>query len=144
MNLKNDINAFKGELKTALADWVEGKIADFVSSRPALKPVSIYVKRGIMNWIDSKDAQINRAIDFVVPCICDKQGNFDSDQLLDDLAEMFRLMDEHPMQWGPFNMVVGKGAVMLSVDHPLADMLMGGKGIRISVEEMLELKELLN
>ena len=143
MNVRNDINAFKGDLKSAISEWAEEKVNDFAMHHPALKPVSVYIKRGINHWLDSKDAEINRAIDFAVPCICDKHGNFDSDQLIDDLADMFRLMDEHPIQMGPLNMVIGKGAIMASIDNPLADMLLGGKGIRISVDEMLELKEIL-
>lgn len=143
LNVKTNINAFKGELKTAMADWVDEKITDFVSTRPALKPMSVYLKRGVCRWLDRKDQQINNTVDCLLPLICDKDGNFDTDQFCDDLAEMFRLMDEHATKMGPLSLVVGKGSIMLGVDHPLAEMLLGGKGVRIGVDELLEIKEML-
>lgn len=143
MNLKKDINALKGEMKAAISEWMEEKVNDFVASRPALKPVSIYIKRGFNHWLDTKDMQINKTMDMLLPCICDKDGNIDTDQLLDDAAEMFRMMDEHTTQAGPVKLVVGKGAIVVGIDNPIADMLLGGKAVRISVDEMLELKDLL-
>lgn len=143
MNVKNDINAFKGDLKTAVVDWVDEKVSDFVSSRPALKPMSVYLKRGVCRWIDAQDQRINKAMDSLLPLICDKDGTLDTDRFFDDLAEMFRLMDEHTSKMGIVNLVAGKGAVMFSIDHPLADMLLGGKGVRITVDELLEIKEML-
>lgn len=142
---KERINEFKGNLKLSLQEWGNSKIEALCNEHPRMKATSVYLKRGLNNWIESKDEQINKLVDNTLLFVADKNGEVNTDILIDDAIEMFRGMDKQQTKLGMFLLEYGKGEVSLTIPHNLMlDMIFGDLGkIRITAEDLLEIKELL-
>ena len=65
MYAKEEICNFKKDLKCNIKKWAEGKITSLCTDRPKLKPASVYLKRGLNNWLDREDARIDNVVDNV-------------------------------------------------------------------------------
>ena len=145
MYLKEDINRLKGDIKTALSKWSESKIAALTMSHPKLKPMSVYLRRGICNYLDRIDDQVDSAVDMLLLFVADKNGNIDTDMLINDAVEMFKLSDIHQTNIGIFDVTYGAGEVVLSLPHnPVLDIFVGDLGvIKLTAEDLLELRNYL-
>ena len=142
---KEKINEFKGNLKTSLQEWGNSKIDALCGNNPRMKPASIYMKRGLNNWIEMEDERINKVVDRSLLFISDKNGGIDTDMLIDDAVEIFKGMDKQQMELGMFLLEYGKGEVSVSIPHNfMLDMIFGDLGkVRLTADDLLELKELL-
>lgn len=142
---KEKINEFKGNLKTSLQDWGEGKIDALCEGKPRLKAASVYMKRGLNNWMENQDERINKMVDNSLMFIADKNGGIDSDMLIDDAVTLFKGMDKKQTELGMFLLEYGEGEVSVSIPHNvMLDMIFGDLGkIRLTAEDFLEIKDLL-
>ena len=142
---KEEINKFKGNLKTSIQSWVEGKINALCEGKPKMKAASVYLKRGLNNYLDREDLRINRAVDNALLFITDENGSIDTDVVVEDLVEMFKNMDKQEKKIGMFHLEYGQGEIKITIpDNPLMDMIFGNLGVvRITADDLLELKELL-
>ena len=145
MYLKDDINILKGNIKTALMQWSEGKLNALCMAHPQLKPMSVYLRRGLTNYLDRIDDKVDSAVDMLLLFVADKDGNIDTDTLINDAVEMFKLSDVHQSNIGVFDLTYGAGEILLTMPHnPLLDIFFGNLGqIKLTAEDLLELRNYL-
>lgn len=145
MYLKEDINLLKGDIKTALMQWSESKLNSLCMSHPQLKPMSVYLRRGLTNYIDRIDDKVDSAVDMLLLFVADKDGKIDTDTLINDAVEMFKLSDVHQSNIGIFDVTYGAGEILLTMPHnPLLDIFFGNLGqIKLTAEDLLEMKNFL-
>lgn len=145
MYLKEETAKLIGDLKNAVRQWAYGKIDELATDRPKLKAASVYLKRGINNYMEREDKRINSMVDGITLFVADKDGNIDTDMLIDDSVAMFKEMDMNFAEVGMFKIEYGKGAVTINIPHNLfLDMIFGDLGqIRITAEDLLEIKQMM-
>lgn len=146
MYLKEETAKLTGNIKVAIKDWANGKIDELSADRPKLKAASVYLKRGLSNYIEREDRRINSMVDGLSLFIADKDGNIDTDTLIDDAVEMFKTMDVNIADIGMFKIEYGKGAVTVNIPHNVFfDMIFGDLGqVRITADDLLEIKEMIS
>ncbi len=135
-----DVNRFKGLVKTALQDWGNAKIDELLPKKAAPK---VFLKNGLNNILTRYDTDINKWVDNIFLFIADENGVIDSDKMIDTLAGIFKEMPRKEYSLGPFGMVAGAGEVVISFPHNfLMDMLVGDMGsVKFTTEDILEFKE---
>lgn len=145
MYLKEEISQLKGDMKTAICHWAERKIDTLATEKPKLVPASVYLKRGLHNWLDSNDASIDEMIDTTVMFIADKDGNIDINTVLTDAMNMFKHMERQYTKWGIFGVEYGKGEIIVNIPHnPLLDIVFGDLGqVKINMDDIMEIKDML-
>lgn len=145
MYLKEETARLTGDLKNAVREWAYGKIDELSTSRPRLKAASVYLKRGMSNYMEREDKRINSMVDGLTMFVADKDGNIDTDMLIDDAVKMFKEMDVAYTELGTFGIEYGKGAVTINIPHNVfLDMIFGDLGkITITAEDLLEIKSLM-
>ena len=143
---KEEIGKFKCDLKTNLQQWMESKIDALCADRPRLKSASVYLKRGLNNWLDREDMRINKMVDNSLLFITDENGNIDVDVVMEDLIRMFREMDTRETMIGVFPVEYGKGEVRITIPHnPMLDLVFGDLGsVRITADDIMEIKGLFS
>lgn len=145
MYVKEEICKLKSDFKTAICSWAESKINTLTKEKPKLIPASVYMKRGLHNWLDAKDAEINEMIDNVLLFIADKDGNIDTNTIITDAIEMFKQMDTQTTKWGIFTLEYGKGEICITIPrNPIIDMVFGDLGkVKFTTDDLLEVKDML-
>lgn len=145
MYLKEETARLTGDLKNAVRKWAYGKIDELSVSRPKLKAASVYLKRGLNNFMEREDKRINSMVDGLTMFVADKDGNIDTDMLIDDAVAMFKEMDVNYVEMGIFGVEYGKGAVTVNIPHNVfLDMIFGDLGkITITADDLLEIKSLM-
>lgn len=145
MYLKEETAKLTDNLKVAVKEWANGKIDELAAGRPKLKAASVYLKRGLDNWMEREDKRINSMVDGITLFVADKDGNIDTDTLIDDAVAMFKEMDVNFSEIGMFSIEYGKGAVKINIPHNIFfDMIFGDLGqIRITADDLLEIKQMI-
>lgn len=140
MNVKSDIAAFKGNLKTAVQMWSSDLVDELFASPVRRRNV----KRFISNWLDFQDERINKWLDNVVLVGLDKDGNINSDLIVEEAAALFKEFDYHTTLWGcNLDVSIGKAVVSLP-DNMMTYLLFGNKsGFSFSEQDILKLKDYL-
>lgn len=140
---KEDLNQFKGEIKTAVQTWAEGKIDSLFPDKAHTRT---FFKNGLSNFLARKDALMNKWLDTGFLFVSGEDGTIDSDVMVDNLVSLFEEMDVREYQLGMAKVTVGKGQVIVDMPHNfLLDMFIGSLGsIKFTSEDLRELKELLN
>lgn len=135
----DDINQFKGKIKSALQDWGNAKIDEMLPKKAAPK---VFLKNGLNNLLTRYDAHINKWVDNIFIFIADENGVIDSDTMLDTLVDIFKEMPKKEYSYGSFSAVAGGGEVIISFPHSfLIDMLVGDMGsVKITTEDILDIK----
>lgn len=137
-----DVNKFKGTLKSALQDWGNARIDELVPKKATTKA---FLKNGLNNLLSRKDANLNKWIDGIFLFIADEEGTIDSDAMIDTLADMFKEMPKKEYSFGPLDVVAGDGEVVINFPHNfLVDMLVGDMGsVKFTTEDILDFKNYL-
>ena len=140
MNVKSDIAAFKGNLKTAVQMWSSDLVDELFVSPVRRRNV----KRFISNWLDFQDERINKWLDNVVLVGLDKDGNINSDLIVEEAAALFKEFDYHTTLWG-CNIEISNGKAVVSLpDNMMTYLLFGNKsGFSFSEQYILKLKDYL-
>lgn len=140
MNVKSDIAAFKGNIKTAVQMWTSDLVDDLFASPVRRRNI----KRFIGNWLDFQDERINKMLDNVVLVGLDKDGNIDAGLIIDEAAALFKEFDYHTALWGcEFDVSNGKAVVSLP-DNMVSYLLFGNKsGFSFTEQDILKLKDYL-
>jgi len=136
-----DVNRFKGEIKTAFQSWGESKIDELF---PNSAMGRTFAKNGLNNAMNRYDSMLNQGIDNLFMFVS-KDGVVDTDVMIDGMAQMFKEMKPSEYDMGGFHLTVGNGE--LAVDLPrniFLDMLVGTSRLRFTSEDILEFKNLLN
>lgn len=136
-----DINAFKGELKSAFQTWGEAKIDELF---PNSAMGRTFAKNGLNNAINRYDAMLNQGIENVFMFVS-KDGVVDTDTMVDGIGQLFKEMKPSEYDMGGFHISVGNGEIALELPKNIfLDMLVGCNKLRFTSEDILEFKNLLN
>lgn len=136
-----DVNRFKGEIKTAFQAWGESKIDELF---PNSAMGRTFAKNGLNNAMNRYDMNLNEGIENLFMFVS-KDGIVDTDTMIDGIAQLFKEMKPSEYDMGGFHLSVGNGE--LAVDLPrniFLDMLVGTSRLRFTSEDILEFKNLLN
>lgn len=135
----DDINRFKGQLKTAIQQWGDKKIDEIMPGKPQIRT---FLKNGFNNFLVRQDEKLNKYIDGLVLFAGNEQGVIDTDAMVDMAADMFRELESHRYQFEMFDIEFGKGQVALHLPQNfMFDLLLGGSGtFRMTVDDILEFK----
>ena len=144
MYKKEDIGQFKCDLKDNMKEWAIGKVDALCQQRPRLKNASVYIKRGISNWLAREEENIDAMIDNALLFITDEDGNINTDVIINDLITCFKDMDVSKVVVGGFTIEYGAGMVNIYIPHnPLFDIVFGDLGmVSINADDLLEMKSL--
>lgn len=145
MYLKGETEKMATDLTRSVRTWAESKIDELCATRPRLKAASVYLKRGLNNWLDREESKVSEMVDTLALFAADKDGNIDADTLIEDAVNIFREMDMNYTEMGAFAVEYGKGAVTIHIPHNLfLDMIFGDLGqVKITADDLLELKALM-
>lgn len=145
MYLKGEMDKLAADLTQSVRTWAESKIDELCVTRPRLKAASVYLKRGLNNWLDREESKVGEMVDTLALFAADKDGNIDADTLIEDAVNIFREMDMNYAEMGAFAVEYGKGAVTIHIPHNLfLDMIFGDLGqVKITADDLLELKALM-
>lgn len=137
-----DVNQFKGVVKTALQDWGNAKIEEMLPKKPAPKA---FLKNGLNNILTRYDADINKWVDNIFLFVADENGVIDSDTMVDSLVGVFKEMPKKEYSFGSIGIMAGAGEVTICFPHNfLMDMLVGDMGsVKITTEDILDFKNLI-
>ncbi|WP_455612874.1 hypothetical protein [Bacteroides congonensis] len=140
---KEDLNLFKGEIKDAIQQWVEGKIDTLFPQKAATKT---FFKNAFDNLLSREDSKISKWLDTAFLFIADKDGTIDSDVMIDTINSIFKEMDIKEYDFGLVHVVIGKGEAVVGFPRNiLFDMLVGKTGsVKFTSEDIGELKDFLN
>lgn len=139
----NDINAFKGEVKNAVHDWLGHKVDQMFPNKPQIRVVA---KNAINNGMNRIDDKINGYVDTLFLLFGDESGTIDSTTLVDGVAGLLDEMDSSEFPIGPFKAVVGKGEVAVHFPHnAFIGMIVGDLGgIKFTSSDIKEMKNYFN
>lgn len=145
MDLTQKSLDLKCKVIDSLKVWADQRIDKLVFDNPKLKPMSVYIKRGINNLIAREDVKFADYIDNAMLFIADENGNYDTKMLFDDCMKMFKDMDEMPFSIGGIKGSVGKGIIRIPVpENMFTSMVFGNMGaIKITDADFIELKTLI-
>lgn len=145
MYLKTEVGKIKADISQALQQWSGSKIDALITAHPQLKPMSIYLRRGVANYLQRIEGEIDSAVDMLTLFAADEAGDIDAGTLIGDAVEMFKLTDVHEAKVGILDLTYGAGEVVLSLPHnPILDIFVGDLGvIKLTADDLLELRNYL-
>lgn len=145
MNAKMEMDELKNRLMRSVGKWADGRIDDFVVSNPRMKTASVYMKRGVKNYLAKENKAISGMIDGVSLFLCDENGCVDADMVFNDLMAMFNESDEVPFGAGFLRGAIGKGVIRFQLpDNPIMTLLFGNsQAIKITSADFMELKDMI-
>lgn len=140
---QQDINKFKGDLKTAVQTWMNARI-DEVIPNPTMRFLG---KNYINNFLNRNDRKLNGWIDNIFMAVADEKGVIDTDVAIDMAIGIFK--EIKPFEYhlgGGFVIQVGNGELALNMPrNAIMDALVGDFGrLRFTSEDFMEFKNLLN
>lgn len=139
----DDVNLFKGKVKTAIQTWGNDKIDEMFSGKAHTKQ---FAKNGLNNWLSRADGKLNTWIDNLFLFVADESGTIDSDVMVDTFVGILCEMEKKDYDMKVLMASVGNGE--LAVTFPrniLTDMFIGDKNkIVFTREDLLEVKNYLN
>lgn len=145
MYIKTEVGKIKTDISQALQQWSSSKIDALVNAHPQLKPMSVYLRRGVSNYLQRIEGQIDSAVDMLTLFAADDAGNIDAGTLIGDAVEMFKLSDVREAKVGIFDLTYGAGEVVLSLPrNPVLDIFVGDLGVvKLTTDDLLELRNYL-
>lgn len=136
-----DVNRFKGELKTAFQSWGEAKIDELF---PNSAMGRTFAKNGLNNAMNRYDMKLNEGIENLFMFVS-KDGIVDTDTMIDGMVQLFKEMKPSEYDMSGFHLSVGNGELALDLPKNIfLDMLVGCGKLRFTSEDIIEFKNLLN
>lgn len=145
MEMNVELAKLKDKAAASVGKWADSMIDRLVEKNPDLKNLSVYMRRGVKNYLAREGEKITKSIDDVSIFFCDEKGNIDVDTIFDDVMNMFSQMEEKPFGAGFIRGTAGAGTIRIELpDNPLAGILFGKhKAIKITETDLRELKDIL-
>lgn len=139
----SDINVFKDKVKNSLISWANNKVDILFPNKPQVRAI---VKNGICNIMWRVDKDINSYIDNLVLFLGDKDGNVDTDSMVDMAVNIFNEMEESSLDLGMVSIRTNRGELFIDLPNNIfLNMLVGNLGsVRLTSEDFKELKNYLN
>ena len=136
-----DVNKFKGEIKSAFQTWGESKIDELF---PNSAMGRTFAKNGLNNAMNKFDASLNNGIESLFMFVS-KDGIVDTDTMIDGLSQLLKEMKSSDYQLGGFRLSIGSGEIGIEMPkNILLDMLVGVGKLRFTTEDINEFKNILN
>lgn len=136
-----DVNKFKGEIKSAFQTWGESKIDELF---PNSAMGRTFAKNGLNNAMNKFDASLNNGIESLFMFVS-KDGIVDTDTMIDGLSQLLKEMKTSDYQLGGFRLSIGSGEIGIEMPkNILLDMLVGVSKLRFTTEDINEFKNILN
>lgn len=138
------IHDLKDKTVASVRMWAEERIDDLANTNPKLTVASVYMKRGVKNWLSKEGYRIDNLIDNAAIFVCDENGNVNMETLFADMLSVFKNMEEVPFEHGLLKGTIGKGVIRIALpDNPLVAFLFGETGaLKVTDTDLLELKAL--
>lgn len=139
----DDVNRFKGEVKSVMQTWGNTKIDVLFQNKAAART---FMKNGLNNMMSRFDEKINNYIDYLFLFVADENGIVDSDTMIETMAGLFKEMQPRKYSMGFADVSVGNGELVVQLPHNLfLEMLVGDLGkVTLTTDDLLEFKNLLN
>ena len=139
----SDVNMFQEKVKDSLKSWANNKIDILFPNKPQVRAI---VKNGISNIMCRVNDNINSYIDNLVLFLGDKEGNVDTDSMVDMAVNIFNEMEESSLDLGMVSIRTNRGELFIDLPNNIfLNMLVGNLGsVRLTSEDFKELKNYLN
>lgn len=140
----DDVNRFKGNVKTATQEWLNRKIDEVIPDKAAIRFIA---KNYVNNLLNRMDGKLNVWVDNIYLAVADEKGVIDTDVAIDMAIGIFKEMK--PFEYhlgGGFLIEVGRGEIALNMPrNAVVDALVGDFGrLRFTSDDFEEFKNLLN
>lgn len=144
MDLKQQSLELKSSLVSSVELWADERIRDLAASNPVFAPMAKYMKRGVHNMLVQKDKEITEKIEGIMLFVADENGNYNKEELFDDMMNLFKTMKPYKFEQGIVKGTIGEGSILLELpDNQLTSFIMGGNNaIRITEPDFLQLKSI--
>lgn len=139
----SDINAFKGQAKTAIQNWLGHKVDEIFPNRPQTRVIA---KNAINNMLGRMDDRLNGYIDTLFVLFANEEGAIDTTTLVDGVASILDEMNPSEYELGPFKATIGKGEIAVRFPHnAFVEMIAGEvEGVKFTSSDIKEMKNLFN
>lgn len=139
----NDVSKFKNAMIVAIEKWSDMMIDKMVPGKAEIRTM---MKNYVGNLLFQHGDKIEESIDQAFLFVGDKDGNIDSDSVVDMVCGLLNEMQESEFNFGRMSARVGKGQVeMVFPDGIISRILFGDlKGVRITNEDIKQIKNYLN
>lgn len=144
MDLKQQSLELKSSLVNSVELWADERISDLAVSNPVFAPMAKYMKRGIHNILVQKDKEITEKIEGIMLFVADENGNYNKEELFDDMMNFFKTMKPYKFEQGFIKCTIGEGSILFELpDNQLTSFIMGGNNaIRITEPDFIQLKSI--
>lgn len=138
-----DINLFKGNVKDAIVSWAGEKIDSLLPNRVASRAI---LKNAVGNCLNRYSAEVDKGVDALFLLLGDKEGNINSDTMVETLCGMLDEMPPKNCSLGFFDAVVGRGAIDIRFPNNIFSELIAGDvgGVKITTSDLKQIKNYLN
>jgi hypothetical protein len=139
----SDVNAFKGQFKDAILNWVGSLVDQMLPNKVAARTL---FKNAIGNVLARVDGKINQMVDTAFVMFGDAEGVIDTDTTIDLLCDMLKEMPQKDYPLGIAGLKVGRGEIFIEFPHNIfSDLLIGDVGgVKFTTEDIKQLKKYLN
>lgn len=139
----SDISKLKNASVSAIEKWADEMVDKMFPGKVERRTM---MKNYVSNLLHQKSQMIEEGIDQAFLFLGDKEGNIDSDSMIDMVCGLLNEMQESKFDFGKLQAKVGKGQVeMVFPDGIISRLVFGDlKGVRITNEDIKEIKKFLN
>ena len=139
----SDISKLKNASISAIEKWSDEMVDKMFPGKVETRTM---MKNYVSNLLHQKSQMIEEGIDQAFLFLGDKEGNIDSDSMIDMVCGLLNEMQESEFDFGKLQAKVGKGQVeMVFPDGIISRLVFGDlKGVRITNEDIKEIKKFLN
>lgn len=137
-----DINLLKGKVKDAALSWVGAQIDYLLPNKAAGRAL---LKNAAGNILARYDGKINEGMDAAFLLFADREGNIDSDSMVDSLCSMLDEMTPSDYSFYGFEAKVGRGEICVDFPHSFLSELIAGDigGVKITTADIKQVKDYL-
>ena len=137
-----DINLFKGNIKDAIVSWVGERIDGLLPNKVASRAI---LKNAVGNYLNRYSEKIDEGVDTIFMLLGDKEGNINSDTMIDTLCGLLDEMSPKSYGLGPFEAIVGRGTIDIRFPNSIFCELVAGDlgGVKITTSDLKQIKNYL-
>lgn len=138
----NDISQFKGDIKDAIVSWAGSKIDQLLPNKVASRAI---LKNAVGNYLNRYSEDVDKGVDTVFLLLADKEGNINSDSMVDTICSMLDEMNPKSYGLGPFSATIGRGVIDIHFPNSFFSELVAGDigGVKITSSDLKQIKNLL-
>lgn len=138
-----DISLFKGNIKDAIVSWAGEKIDGLLPNKVASRAI---LKNAVGNCLNRYSEKLDEGVDALFLLLGDKEGNINTDSMIETLCGMLDEMNPKSYGLGPCEAVVGRGTIDIRFPNSIFSELIAGDlgGVKITTSDLKQIKNYLN